>query len=350
MKAALLTRSTHFSICEVSRPIPHKKEVLIKVVAVSISDLDVFKIASETIHNQSTIMGHRFSGVIAEVGSEVQAFKVNDRVTAIPFMPCGKCQDCRSGNHHWCEQGQTLGQHQDGAFAEYVVVPEANVLNINRLTFEEGALLEAVARAAHGIKKLRVEPEDCVAVFGLHSIGLLTVQWLRQMGVKQIIGLDTDLNNIQEAKKHGVTHTVNLLRESAEDLIFEWTLGAGVDISIETTGSVISEERCLLVTKKGGSIGYYGLAPSNMMLRQQAFKNIFQREYTLKGLGDAYSAPFPGSEWRESIALIEQKLIDPAALIARRFTLDAIQEAFDLAMTKDTVNWQLLVASTEECL
>ena len=79
-----------------------------------------------------------------------------------------------------------------------------------------------------------------------------------------------------------------------------------------------------------------------MMLRQQAFNNIFQREYTLKGLWNSYSAPFPGKEWAAALSLIEQKRLEPGTLVSHRFTLDDIQLAFDMAKNKHIASWQVL--------
>lgn len=343
MKAALLKNSSRFVIHEIDKPVPQAKEVLLKVEAVSICDSDILRVKSEKLHNIPTVMGNEFSGIVEAVGNEVKEINEGDRVAAIPFLPCGQCEDCQSKNYHWCDHGQKIGQEKNGAFAEYVAVPEENVLNTDRLSFEEAALLEPLAKAAHGIKALNIQPDDSVTVFGLDTFGLLNAQWLRQAGVKQIIGLDADKHKLQEAKKHGVTHTIDLLHESVEERIFELTQRRGTDVAIECLGSAIAEELCLLVTKKGGTIGYYGLAPSNMMLRQQAFENIFRREYTIKGLWNTYSAPFPGKEWHESIALIKNKQLDPATLISHRFALDDIQQAFDLAMDEEITSWKILL-------
>lgn len=150
-----------------------------------------------------------------------------------------------------CEDYTMIGSHRYGGFEEYVTVPEENVINIGKsISFEEAAMIEPLAVAAHGVMGLDPKIGDTVAVFGLGTIGILTVQWLRLTGVKKIIGIDIDSNKISEAKKYGVTDTINSLEESLEKRIFELTDNLGVDIAIECAGSKITEEQCLLITKR----------------------------------------------------------------------------------------------------
>ena len=154
-------------------------------------------------------------------------------------------------------------------------------------------------------------------------------------GVKKIIGIDIDPNKLEESKKYGVTDIINPLEEDLESLIFEITKGLGVDIALECAGSKVTEEQCLLVVRKGGKIGYQGIAYSDVLLRQRAFENIFRREYTLKGFWNSYSAPFPGKEWLHSVDFIESGQIQLKSMISHRFNLDDIQKAFNLTVNRE---------------
>ena len=196
-------------------------------------------------------------------------------------------------------------------------------------------MIEPLAVAAHGVMGLDPQTGDQVAVFGLGTIGILSVQWLRLTGVKKIIGIDIDPNKLEESKKYGVTDIINPLEEDLESLIFEITKGLGVDIALECAGSKVTEEQCLLVVRKGGKIGYQGIAYSDVLLRQRAFENIFRREYTLKGFWNSYSAPFPGKEWLHSVDFIESGQIQLKSMISHRFNLDDIQKAFNLTVNRE---------------
>ncbi|MDT2760526.1 galactitol-1-phosphate 5-dehydrogenase [Enterococcus xiangfangensis] len=336
MKAALLKKLNFFEIEEIEKPIPSDNEVLVKVKAAGICGSDIHKMQNEWKYELPMVMGHEFSGVIESIGDKVKNITVGDRVAIAPLIPCYECTYCKSGKYQLCENYTMVGSHRYGGFEEYVTVPKENVINIGEnISFEEAAMIEPLAVAAHGVMGLDPKIGDTVAVFGLGTIGILTVQWLRLTGVKKIIGIDIDSNKIKEAMKYGVTDTINSLEESLEEKIFELTNGMGVDIAIECAGSKITEEQCLLITKKNGLIGYQGIAYSDVLLHQKAFENIFRREYTIKGFWNSYSAPFPGKEWIHSVEFIEQGKINLKDLISHRYKLDDIQKAFNLTVNRE---------------
>ena len=324
MKAALLKGLNQFEIETIEKPIPKEHEVLVKIKAAGICGSDIHKMQNEWKYELPMVMGHEFSGVIESIGSKVKRILIGDRVVVAPLIPCHECVYCESGKYQLCEDYTMIGSHRYGGFEEYVTVPEENVINIGEsISFEEAAMIEPLAVAAHGVMGLDPKIGDMVAVFGLGTIGILTVQWLRLTGVKKIIGIDIDSNKI------------NSLEESLEERIFKLTDDLGVDIAIECAGSKITEEQCLLITKKGGKIGYQGIAYSDVLLHQRAFENIFRREYTINGFWNSYSAPFPGKEWIHSAKFIEQGKIKLKELISHRYELAEIQKAFDLTVNRE---------------
>lgn len=336
MKAALLTKLNHFEIHDIDKPVPKNKEVLIKIKAAGICGSDIHKMQSEWKYDLPMVMGHEFAGEVIEVGPEVSTVTVGDRVAVVPFLPCNECIYCKSGKYQLCDYYKMIGSHFYGGFEEFMVAPETNVLPIgNKISYEEAAMIEPLAVAAHGVMGLDPQIGDQVAVFGLGTIGILSVQWLRLAGVKKIIGIDIDANKLEDAKRYGVTDTINSLEESLEDRILEITGGLGVDIALECAGSKITEEQCLLITRKGGKIGYQGIAYTDVLLRQRAFENIFRREYTIKGFWNSYSAPFPGKEWTHSVAFIESGQINLKDMISHRFALTDIQKAFNLTVHRE---------------
>lgn len=336
MKAALLTSLNNFEIQQIEKPVPQDNEVLLKVKAAGICGSDIHKMQSEWKYDLPMVMGHEFAGEVAEIGSSVSGFKIGDRVAVAPLLPCNECIYCKSGKYQLCDNYSMIGSHRFGGFEEYCAVPEDNLINIGqKISYEEAAMIEPLAVSAHGVMGLEPQVGDQVAVFGLGTIGILSVQWLKLAGVKRIIGIDIDPNKLKESKKYGVTDTINSLKESLEERIFELTRNKGVDIALECAGSKMTEEQCLLITCKGGKIGYQGIAYADVLLRQRAFENIFRREYTLKGFWNSYSAPFPGKEWTHSVGFIESGQINLNEMISHRFKLDDIQKAFNLTVNRE---------------
>ncbi|MBY5004947.1 galactitol-1-phosphate 5-dehydrogenase [Streptococcus suis] len=349
MKAALLTKLNHFEIHELEKPVPHSNQVLVNVKAAGICGSDIHKMQSEWKYELPMVMGHEFSGQVEAVGDEVQSVTVGDRVAIVPFLPCNKCIYCKEAKYQLCEDYRMIGSHYYGGFEEYVVVPETNVLPIgDKISYEEAAMIEPLAVAAHGVMGLDPQVGDQVAVFGLGTIGILSVQWLRLAGVKKIIGIDIDPIKLEESKKYGITDTINPLEESLEDRITDLTKGLGVDISLECAGSKITEEQCLLITRKGGKIGYQGIAYTDVLLHQRAFENIFRREYTVKGFWNSYSAPFPGKEWTHSVEFIEAGKINLKDMISHRFPLGDIQKAFNLTVHREESYNKVMILPSQD--
>ncbi|MCE5003669.1 galactitol-1-phosphate 5-dehydrogenase [Staphylococcus pseudoxylosus] len=335
MKAALLKELNHFEIEEIEIPKIKPNEVLVRVKAAGICGSDIHKMQTKWTRELPMVLGHEISGIVADVGDQVNTIKPNNRVAIAHLIPCNNCFYCEQGKFQFCEDYDLFGSHKYGGFEEYIKVPKENVIKIGEeVSYEEGAMLEPLSVASYGVLGLKPQLGDVVAVFGLGTIGILTIQLLNLAGVKKIIGIDIDNKKLNESKKYGVTDIINPLYKDIEQEIFSLTNDLGVDISIECAGSVITQEQCLLVTKKGGLIGYQGIAYSPVNLSQRAFENIFRREYTIKGFWNSYATPFPGKAWNYSLYLIQSKKIKLQDLISHRFVLDDIQKAFDLTVNK----------------
>lgn len=172
---------------------------------------------------------------------------------------------------------------------------------------------------------------------------MLTIQWLKIAGVKTIVGIDIQSEKLKQALDLGVTDTIDPSVQDLEEEISRITNGLGVDIAMECAGTKITEEQCLLVTKKGGKIGFQGITYSDVLIKQRAFEKIFRSEltikgfwnsYSTKGFWNSYSTPFPGKEWFDSITFLESGRLSASHMISHRFPLEYLQRAFDLAVNR----------------
>lgn len=330
MKAAVLYKENHFVYEDITIRECEKNEVKVKVMAAGICGSDVHKMKNVWKYPLPAVMGHEFAGVVVDKGLAVTNINIGDRVAVIPFLPCNQCEYCVRGQFSLCEEHGMIGSKSFGGFAEYCNIPATNVLPIGDLSFEEAAMIEPLAVALHGVLNIAPKLGDVVAVFGAGTIGMLTIQWLKQAGVHEIIAIDVAEEKLTDAKNFGCTRTINAKYENLLEKIHEYTNGLGVDIALECAGSQITQEQCLLITRKKGKVGYLGIAYADVTLREQAFENIFRRELTLQGFWNSYSAPFPGEEWTKSIAFIQNGRIKLKELISHRFDLKDTQKAFDL--------------------
>ncbi|MCM3570408.1 galactitol-1-phosphate 5-dehydrogenase [Neobacillus mesonae] len=348
MKAAVLHSINNIIYEDIEIKPLKEDEVRIKVMAAGICGSDTHKMVSKWKYDLPAIMGHEFSGVVVEKGKDVTKFEIGDRVLGIPFEPCYECEYCLKGEFSLCENHGMIGSKSFGAFAEFVNVKERNVLPIGDMDFEQAAMVEPLAVAAHGVMGIEPNIGDVVAVFGMGTIGMLVVEWLKVAGVKEIIAIDISDEKLQEAMERGCDKTINSLKEDLFEKINEYTNGRGVDIAIECAGSNITQEQCLLVTAKKGKVGYLGIAYKDVHLSEKAFENIFRRELTLKGFWNSYSAPFPGKEWTNSIDFLNQGKINVKDLISHRFDLCDTQKAFNLMINREEPYGKVMILPNKE--
>ncbi|TWI59312.1 galactitol-1-phosphate 5-dehydrogenase [Halalkalibacter nanhaiisediminis] len=348
MKAAVLHSENHFIYQDMESFECQNDEVKIKVMAAGICGSDTHKMVSKWKYPLPAIMGHEFSGYVVEKGSDVANVEIGDRVVAIPFLPCHTCEYCKSGVYSLCEDHGMIGSKSYGGFAEYVNLKATNVLPIGNMDFEEAAMIEPLAVALHGVLHIQPRLGDVAAVFGVGTIGMLAIQWLKIAGVKEIIAIDISDEKLAEAKAMGCERTINPLQDNLIEKVHEYTNGLGVDVALECAGSKITQEQCLLITRKKGEIGYLGIAYSNVVLSEQAFENIFRKELTLKGFWNCYSAPFPGEEWTKSIDFILKGRIKLKELISHRFPLEETQKAFDLMINRKETYGKVMIIPNKE--
>lgn len=348
MKAAVLHSENEIIYQDIKIESCQADEVKIKVMAAGICGSDTHKMTSKWKYPLPAIMGHEFSGYVVEKGKDVTNVEIGDRVAAIPFLPCHTCEYCQQGQYSLCEDHGMIGSKSFGGFAEYVNIKATNVLPVGDMDFEEAAMIEPLAVALRGVLNVHPRLGDIVAVFGVGTIGILVIQWLKIAGVKEVIAIDISDEKLAEAKALGCERTINSLHENLTEKINEYTNGLGVDIAFECAGSKITQEQCLLITRKQGKVGYLGIAYSDVHLSEKAFENIFRRELTLKGSWNSYSAPFPGEEWRKSIDFILQGRIKLKELISHRFQLEETQKAFHMIINREETYGKVLIIPNEE--
>ena len=348
MKASVMYEHAKFAYRELEKVPCNANEVKIKVFACGICGSDIHKMQSSWKYGYPAVIGHEFSGQIIEIGKDVTNYKVGDRVVAAPFIPCRKCHYCEQGEYSMCDDYTMVGSHRYGGFSEEVVVPVENLVPIGDLNYEEAAFVEPLAVVMHGVMGIDVQLGDSVVVLGAGTIGLLVMQAAKAAGATKVIVVDIDDKKLELATKLGANYTINSLKENLEEKVAEITNGLGVDISLECAGSPITQEQALLLTRKNGKVGYLGIAYKDVLLREKAFESIFRRQLTLKGFWNSYSAPFPGKEWQNAVALLSNGSVNVKELISHRFSLEEVGAAFDMILgRKETFNKVLIIPNKE---
>lgn len=287
MKALVLVDACRFEVQDVPKPQIGPHEVLVEVKACGVCGSDVHGMDGSTGRRKPPIiMGHEASGVVAEVGSAVRRWKPGDRVTFDSTVYCGDCHFCRRGDVNLCDNRQVLGVscdefRRDGAFAEFVAVPERIVVGLpDGVSFEQAAMVEPVSIAVHAVARLPVQLNDTAVVVGAGMIGLLVIQALKARGCGSVTAVDTKPDRLDLARQLGADKCLSPADCDVVAEVMKRTAGRGVDLAVEAVGFAPTVQTAVKVVRKGGSIGLVGNLSPSVELPLQA---VVTRELSLYG-------------------------------------------------------------------
>lgn len=316
---------------EENTPIPQltsNEDVLIQVKSAGICGSDLSRYKKLGPYVPGTTFGHEFSGIVAAVGSAVTHFKEGDRVAACPTFSCGYCSYCRQGAPTRCAELTVIGAKHPGSYAEYVTLPASHLLQLpDEINFDTAAMLEPASVVAHGFYRTSIQPGAAVAVMGVGSIGLLSMQWAKIFGAATVFAIDIDDNKLKIAKQLGADILINPLKEDTETVIKKLT-SLGVDLAVESAGSPITSEQVLALPKKGGEVLYLGIPYGDIALQRYYFEKIVRNELRILGSWNALSAPFPGKEWETGLHFMKTGQLDIKPMISHHLPLEKGPEIF----------------------
>lgn len=300
-------------------------QALIRVKAAGVCGSDLDRIMKNGTYSFPTIPGHEFAGEIVKLGTSKSSYKVGDRVAVAPILPCYRCDSCQQGHYGQCDNYSYLGSRTDGGFAEYVKAPIDNLMLLpDAVSFAHGAMVEPAAVTLHGIMRLQITAGDTVAVLGCGTIGLFAIQFAKILGATKIIAVDIADDKLEMAKIAGATTLINGLDNDAVTAILSHTNQKGVDISIETAGTSITQTQAISITKKHGQLLYLGTAHKDVNIAPKVFEHIIRNEINITGSWNSFSAPFPGREWQAVIQYIESGQLEMEPYLTHRITLEEL--------------------------
>lgn len=265
MQALILNAYKSLAVDTIPDPIPGPRDVLIAVRACGICGSDVHGMDGSTGRRKPPIvMGHEAAGVVVARGTEVTQWKMGDRVTFDSTVSCGTCNYCLEGRINLCNDRRVLGvscddYRQNGAFAEYVAVPEHIVYRVpERLSLEHAAMVEPVSVAVHAVRRARVKRGMTAVVFGSGMIGQLIVQVLKSRCAGCVIAVDVDDSRLALAATLGADMTLNPNRTDIASAVRDSTGGIGAHIAFEAVGTGKSLNASIACVRKGGCVVLVG--------------------------------------------------------------------------------------------
>jgi L-iditol 2-dehydrogenase len=335
MKAVRMYAPRDLRLEEVPVPEINENEALIKIMAVGICGSDIPRINQFGAHISPITPGHEFAGQIVEVGKTVEGFKVGDRVTVPPLLPCFACEYCEQGHYSLCEDYKYFGSRNDGAFAQYLAVPQINLLKIaDNVSYEAGATTDPLANALHAIKRGRFKEGDKVCVMGVGAIGLFALQYMKANGASVVVAVDVNEQKLEAAKNSGADVTVNGLAEDVVEQIISATNG-GADICIDASGFQAAQHNAIMATAKHGTMVFLGISHKPLELSEECVDQIMRGEKAVVGSWNSFTKPFPGWEWTHGVECLSDRTIDAEKIITHKLRLEDVPDTFEKIHNKE---------------
>jgi 6-hydroxycyclohex-1-ene-1-carbonyl-CoA dehydrogenase len=327
MKAAVFHGgSVGIKIEDIPVPSIGDDDMLLKVAACGVchTDLHYIEHGVPTFKKPPLVLGHEASGIVEAVGARVKNVRKGQRVLLPAVLTCGRCMFCRMGRENICSDMKMLGNHFDGAYAEYVAAPAKDALDLpESLPLEEACIIaDALSTPYHAVKnRARVQPGDTVAVFGCGGVGVNAVQLAAAAG-GYVIAVDINERKLQWAGELGASKTINATKVDRVSKEIKKLTGGGVDIAMEVIGNPKTLEEAFESLRVGGRlcvVGYtneaVSLIPGKIMFKE------------IEIVGSLGCRPV---DYIPLIRMAAEGRVNVKRLVTHRFKLEELSKAFEV--------------------
>ena len=312
-------------------PTPDAGQVVVKVGRCGICGSDLHMTEDPAYGcKHGDVLGHEFAGEVVGMGSAVKGLKTGDLVSVIPLMSCGRCEHCRKGEVQWCEQFGLQG----GGYAEYALTrPNQCVRLPSDVSVADGAIVEPLAVALHGVNLSGFKAGDKVLVLGAGPIGLAVAFWARRLGAAKVAV--QDIADFQEQR--ALDMGVDVFVVDPEDPVgsAERGLGGKADIVFECVGLPGLIAQAVDQVKPRGTILLLGLCTQPDTFNSFAMLSKEVRLVT--------SAFFTRQEYEAALAALDAGAMEPRLLVTDTISLSDTPEIFE-SLKRRTSQCKVLIA------
>jgi threonine 3-dehydrogenase len=329
MNAVVKTKRTKgIEFVKVIAPRIGPRDVLIKVTLASIcgTDVHIYDWTHWARHRFTPprIIGHEFVGIVEKIGDEVTRVTIGDRVSAESHISCGHCYQCSNGYSEVCRNLKLLGVDYDGAFSEYLVLPERVLWkNDSNIPDKWATIQEPFGNAIDTVMAEDVSAKT-VLILGAGPIGLFATGIARASGASLIIVSDPNNYRLAISKKMGAHMALNPGKKDITPLILDATNNNGVDVVLEFSGNNQALNQGLKVITPGGRISILGIYEKRVSIdlnKEVIFKKI--RIYGITG-----RKVF--STWHKTSRFLSSGIVNPDPILTHRFLLKDYEKGIKL--------------------
>lgn len=332
----------------VERPEPTmgENDVLIKVLRTGICGTDLHieswdHWAQETLKTP-IIPGHEFFGEVVAIGSRVNEVEVGAKVSGEGHIVCGLCRNCRAGRRQMCIKTLGIGVNRDGAFAEYIVIPESNVwVHHDPIDPDLGAIFDPFGNAVHTAMAFSLVGED-VLITGAGPIGLMASAVARHIGARFIVVTDVSEPRLELARSMGADIALNVSKSKIGEAQKQLGMREGFDVGFEMSGHKSALPEMIDNLNHGGRVAMLGLPSEPIDID---WSKVVTHMLTLKGIygREMYESWTAMSSMLKSSETLRQRI---SSVITDRLPASKWQEGFDIARTasggKVVLDWTQL--------
>jgi len=314
-------------------PVPSygPRDVLVKVKVASVcgTDLHIYdwdRWAAGRIH-PPLIPGHEFCGNVAAVGDEVTTVKEGDFVSAEMHVNCGKCLQCRTGDAHICQNVKIIGVDANGAFAEYVVIPESNIWKLDpEIPPEYASILDPLGNAVHTVLAGEIAAKT-VVITGCGPIGLFAIAVARAVGATTIFAVEVNEYRRAVARQMKADFVLNPAAEDVRTRIMDETGGVGADVVLEMAGHPDAIRIGFDVVRRGGRISLLGLTSKPVQLNFS--EDIIFKGITIQGINGRRMY----QTWYQMTALLKAGKLDLHPVITDKLAMTEFSRGMERLKT-----------------
>lgn len=337
MRAYVLHDVNDLRFEEVEEPVLQDNRVLLEVKAAGICGSDIPRIYTNGTYHFPTIPGHEFSGKVVQVGRDVDSKWLGKRVGLFPLIPCKKCGPCEKKQYEMCKSYSYLGSREDGGYAEYVTVPEENLVELpETVSYEAAAMMEPMAVAVHAMRRMGVKPEESVVICGLGTIGLLLVMFLREAGVSNILVVGNKDFQKKTILELGLLEGCycDSRTMDVEQWIKNKTAGAGIDVFFECVGKNETIIQAINSTIPGGKVMLLGNPHTHMAFEQNVYWKVLRNQLTLKGTWNSSFIGEADDDWHYVLEKVAEGRVHPESLITHKLGFEELEKGLKIMRDK----------------
>ena len=322
MRQAIMTQPGKIELNEVEEPFVDPGEILLRVKKIGVcgSDIHVWH-GLHPFTQYPVVQGHEFSAVVEAVGEGVKKIAHGMKATAAPQRVCGVCNPCKRGDYNICDELKVCGFQAPGCAQDLFVVPkERIVLFPDTLTFDQGAMIEPAAVAAHATNRVKTLEGKNVAVFGAGTIGNLVAQAARCRGAKKV--MITDLNDfrLEKAIEVGIDVACNVEKLKLAEMVKESFGDEGFDVAFEAAGVEASLDDAVQNIQKGGDIVVLGVFGNRPRVDMSV---VGDRELSLIG-----TLMYQQNDYEQAVTWIADGSMLTEPLVTGHFPFEKYEEAY----------------------